>query len=112
MDSDDSQQDLFANTQIETKNPHVNDSNPNEWNDTDFEYPMLVLFLWNGQIKPFTLVSLIELNPRDVDGKWLSGVLSPTSRLKHRNFRLYPDFGVSVFGKIQKSISHKEIKNI
>lgn len=101
MDSDDSQQDVFANTQIPTKT-HVNEDNPHKWETTDFEYPMLVLFLWNGQDNPFVLVYLIELDPLDVDEKWLSGILSPVSRLKHRNFKMYPEFAVSIFCKIQK----------
>ena len=103
MDSDDSQQDIFINTQISTKNPNVNDDNPHKWENTNFEYPMVVLFLWNGQIDPFILVYVIELDPEDVDEKWLSGILSPASRLKHRNLKMYPEFGVSIFCKIQKS---------
>lgn len=104
MDSDDSQQDIFANTQMPTENTNVNDCNPHEWKNTNFDYPMLVLFKWNGEINPFALVPLIELDPQDIDDKWLSGVLSPASRLKHRNFKIYTEFGVSVFAKVQKSM--------
>lgn len=101
--SDDSQEDIFANTQVPTTNIHVNDKNPNQWETTNFEYPMLVLFLWSGNLNPFILVCLIDLDPEDVDEKWLSGVLSPTSRSKLRHLKMYPEFGVSIFGKIHKS---------
>ena len=103
--SDDSQQDIFANTQIQTqtKNIHVSESNPHKWDNTNFEYPMLVLFLWNGQTDPFVLVYLIEMDPQDVGEKWLSGILSPASRSKHRNLKMYPECGVSIFSKINKS---------
>ena len=107
MDSDDSQQDVFANTQEPTRN-HVSASNPHQWASSNFEYPMLVLFLWNGQINPFVLVYLIELDPEDVDEKWLTGILSPTSRLKHRTLKMYPECGVSIFCKIQKSKCKKK----
>lgn len=101
--SDDSQQDIFADTQIPTKNSHVSESNPHKWENTNFEYPMLVLFLWNGQKNPFVLVYLIELDPQDVGEKWMSAILSPASRAKHRNLKMFPEFGVSVFSKIHKS---------
>lgn len=100
MDSDDSQTDLFANTQIPTKNSHVNANN--QWDTSNLEYPMVVLFLWNGQMNPFVLVDLTDLEPEDVDEKWLSGILSPVSRLKHRNMKMFPEFGVSLYAKIQK----------
>ena len=103
MDSDDSQQDVFANTQVPSKNVHVNENNPHKWENTDFDYPMLVLFLWNGQINPFVLVYLIELDPEDVGEKWLSAILSPASRAKHRVLKMYPEFGVSIFSKLHKS---------
>lgn len=103
MDSsdDDSQQDLFANTQIPSSNP--NESNPDKWKANNFEYPMLVLFLWNGEKNPFILVNVIDLDPQDVGEKWLSAILSPVSRVKPRNFKIYQEFGVSVYAKIHKS---------
>ena len=101
--SDDSQQDMFANTQVQTRNEHVTDSNPDKWTDTDFEYPMLIIFRWGGQADPFILSFLVELDPEDVNVNWLNGILSPTSRCKHRNLKAFPDFSVSIYSKVQKS---------
>lgn len=100
--SDSSQVDLFADTQTETRNPHVTDTQPDKWVDTNFDFPWMILFQWSGQINPFVLVYLIELDPTDVDGKWLTGVLSPSSRCKHREMKLYPDHAISIFGKVHK----------
>lgn len=101
--SEDSQEDLFANTQIKTRTDHVTESSPNKWiNTKNFDFPWLIMFLWGGQANPFVLVYLIELDPQDVDGKWLTGILSPKSRCKHRNVKFYPDFSVSIYGKVHK----------
>ena len=101
--SDDSQTDLFANTQVETRNDHVTDEHPDKWMDTNFEYPWMIFFKWDGNMTPFAVLSLIELNPQDIDGKWLTGILSPKSRIKHRSLKFFADYSVSIFGKIHKS---------
>lgn len=106
MDSDDSQADLFANTQVVTRNKHVTEERPDQWADKNFEYPMLILFQWGGQTSPFILMSLLQLDPRDIDGSWLTGILSPASRRKHRNVRFFSDYKVSIFGKVQKRKFH------
>lgn len=92
-----SQVDMFENTQTQS------DTRIEDWDQRNFEYPGLVLFLWNGQTNPFVLVSLIELDPKEVEMKWLSGILSPASRSKHRSFNMFQDCAVSIFGKIHKS---------
>ena len=97
-----SQVDLFANTQIPTRNSHVADSNPDLWADTNFECPWFLLFQWNGDSNPFLLKALVDLDPLDIDDKWLSGTLSPKSRCKHRSFLKFPDFSISIFGKVHK----------
>lgn len=101
-DSGQSQCDIFADTQ-----------DPNEQQkEIDFEYPRLILFLWGGQINPFILMELVELDPDEVEGVWLSGVLSPKSRCKPRNFKQFTDYAISIFAKVQKSkISKKIIDN-
>lgn len=100
---DDSQTDLFANTQQPTRNEYVTESQPDKWVETDLEYPWMILFHWNGSMSPFNLQDLIKLNPSDIDGKWLSALLSPVSRCKHRNLSQYPDHAVSLFEKVHKS---------
>lgn len=94
QDSDESQVDLFANTQVKT------DEKKDHWIGI---YPWLILFLWGGQTHPFLLKRSEDMDPDDIDVTWLSGILSPKSRLKHRNLKQYPDYSVSIFGKIQKS---------
>lgn len=105
MDSSDadSQTDMFANTQAPPETNHIRDSQPDQWGDTNFEYPWIVLFKWNGSINPFKLLPLTEVDPRDIDNKWLSYLLSPASRCKHRNLTKFPDYAVSLFGKVHKS---------
>ena len=98
-----SQEDLFANTQVESTNPHVSNDKPDEWADTNFDYPYLILFCWDGETNPFMLVPLTEIDPRDIDWKWLSGILSPKSRCKLRKMTQFPDYSVSIFGKVQRS---------
>lgn len=93
-DDNDSQPDMFANTQA---NPEPMDITKN------FEFPWLILFLWSGQSEPFTMVPLIDLDPLDIDSKWLSAILSSKSRCKHRHFKNYPDFAVSIFSKVHIS---------
>lgn len=89
---DESQVDMFENTQTQTYT-----------GDKDFEYPGMIFFLWNGQINPFVMVYLVELDAKEVNEKWLTGTLSPASRCKHRNFSRFSEFAVSIFAKVQKS---------
>lgn len=96
--SDGSQEDIFADTQHKSES-----DNDAKWGDHDFEYPWVILFLWGGQEEPFVLVNLNDLDPRDIDRKWLTAILSPQSRCKHRNFKKYPDFAVSLYAKVHKS---------
>ena len=93
-ESDNSQADIFADTQVKTydKKDH--------WVGV---YPWLILFLWGGQSNPFLLKSSLDMDSDDIDVTWLSGILSPKSRRKHRNLKMFPDFSVLIFGKFQKS---------
>lgn len=101
-----SQADLFANTQIPMENENVKESQPGQWADTKLEFPWLILFLWGGQRSPFVLTEVVGFDPQEIDGKWLSGILSPKSRTKLRNFSKYPDYSVSLFGKVHKGLKH------
>lgn len=92
-DSDESQADIFADTQIPT------DDKRDHWVGI---YPWLIIFLWGGQENPFILKACVDMDS-DIDVNWLSGILSPKSRRKHRNVKKFPDFSVSIFGKVQKS---------
>lgn len=100
--SESSQTDIFADTQVPERNNYVSEANPDEWIEADFTYPRLILFCWGGQSEPFILTPLVELHPSDINMKWLTGLLSPLSRRKHRNFRNFQDFSASIFGKIHK----------
>ena len=101
-DSDESQTDLFADTQVSTANSYVSESQPNKWkNEKNMMYPWMVIFNWGGE-SPFSLLTLTDVDPGDIDGSWLGGILSPKSRLKKRKMKFSPDNSVSIFGKIHK----------
>ena len=113
MDSDDSQVDIFA-TQIQTKKKHFQTSSgpacPGK-RPSDLMYSWLIIFRWGGDIDvPFDLMSVDDLKDGELDPKFISGLLTPMSRLRHRNLAHYSDFSVSIFGKMEKSKQFKKKK--
>ena len=107
MDSSDydSQTDIFS-SQVSTKKLKLSSSAPsfNGPKSSDFVYRWLIVFKWGGDIDcPFELMSVQHLQPGDMDPTFLTGILSPISRMKHRNFRHYPDFAISIYAKVEES---------
>lgn len=110
MDSDDSQVDIFA-TQVPPKKkkelrtlsaPLYTGPNP-----SGYVYPWLIIFRWGGDIgQPFVLFSVEELAEGELDPKILTGILSSTSRMKHRDLGFFPDFSISIFSKLEKCKFH------
>ena len=107
MDSTDydSQADLFA-TQVPVKKKHFQTSSAPVLpvaKVLDYVYDWFIIFKWGGDIDfPFEEVNITEINNSDYDPAWLTGILSPKSRKRYRNFDIYPDFSVSVFAKVEK----------
>ena len=101
MTDRDSLDDLFENTQASAAQDL--EKEPEKWKGYDLEYPWLIIFSWGEEMNPFILLTLIEIDPSGIDSQWLSGLLSPASRCKHRNLKMFPDTAVSIFAKIQKS---------
>ena len=111
MDSDDSQIDFFA-TQLPEKKSKLkskvcSSSAPlltrQDSKAPSYEYLWLVIFKWGGDIDfPFEAVALTDLIPKDYDKTWLTGIMSPKSRRRYRDISIYPDFSISVFGKMEK----------
>lgn len=111
MDSeDDSQCDIFASQVIEKKKKQVikTSSSAPAYQPTkqalDLEYKWIVIFKWGGNIDfPFELFPVEKFGSNEFNSTFLSGILSPLSRLKHREIAAYPDFSISFFGKVEKS---------
>lgn len=106
MDSDDSQADIFA-TQLPNKKKEFQTSSAPLYMGpkppSNFVYTWLIIFKWGGDINnPFELLSVDDLEDGELDPKFLSGILSPTSRMRHRDLSFYPDFAISIFAKIEK----------
>ena len=110
MDStDDSQSDIFA-TQAPPKKKVFKTSSAPPYRPSahvqDLEYKWIIIFKWGGDIDfPFELVPVDRFGSDDLNSSFLSGILSPLSRLKHREMSAYPDFSVSIFAKVEKSTS-------
>ena len=68
------------------------------------DFPKIIIFKWDGCEAPFQMLYLIDLDPQDFNGKWITGILAPKSRFKLRNLKGFPDYGVSLFGKVHKGI--------
>lgn len=109
MDSEDSQADIFA-TQIEMpakKKDFKTLSAPlylGPKPTSHLSYDWLIIFMWGGDINnPFQLFSVDDLEEGELDPKFLSGMLSIPSRLRHRDLSFYPDFSISIVAKIEKS---------
>lgn len=106
MDSDDSQSDIFATqvikkkTKLQTSSAPVLKSKPKT---SVFEYCWLIIFKWGDADYPFELVSISDLEDKDFEKTWLTGILSPMSRKKYQDIGIYPDFSISVFAKVEKS---------
>lgn len=92
-----SDDDLFENTQNPPPPPPV-------CKDGKLQYTSFIVFKWGGDVFcPFEIVGVSELD-KDVHPSWTSGVLSPKSRAKYRQLMYFPDYAVSMFSKIEKSM--------
>ena len=105
MDSDDSQADIFA-TQVQVKKKEFKTLSAPLYlgpkPPSNFSYDWLIIFMWGGDINnPFILLAVDDLEEGELDPKFLTGILSPASRLRHRNLSFYPDFSISIFAKIE-----------
>ena len=107
MDStDDSQTDIFA-TQVPPKKKVFKTSSAPPYRPSthvqDLDYKWIIIFKWGGDIDfPFELVPVNVFGPDELSSNFLSGILSPLSRLKHREMSAYPDFSISIFAKVEK----------
>ena len=106
MDSSDydSQTDIFSlqvSTKLKTISSAPSYTGPKK---LDYVYRWLILFKWGGDVEnPFELMSVEHLQEGDIDPSFLTGILSPLSRMKHRNIGHFPDFAISIFGKVEES---------
>ena len=106
MDSDDSQADIFATQVVPRKKEFRTFSAPLHLGSkatSTMSYDWLMIFMWGGDINnPFELFSVEDLEEGELDPKFLTGMLSPSSRMRHRDISFYPDFSISIVAKIEK----------
>lgn len=102
--TDDSLDDLFlsqpqVNKLKKKKTSRMSSSAPLKAREN--EYPCLVVFKRNGTFQsPFELLDIVEDRSKDIDKKWLSGVLNTESRIRCRDLKCYPEYKVSIYSKI------------
>lgn len=74
---------------------------------SNFEYPWILVFKWGVNAEcPFQILEIDNLNERDYEPKWLSGILLPMSRNRQREMIYFPGMKISVIGKIEKRKFH------
>lgn len=82
-------------------------------NPSDYEYLWLIIFK-ASQVKdgPFDIVAVEDLlNDHLFDPKWMTGILSPTSRMRYRELSELRE-PVRLFAKIEKSKEKHDFYNV